>query len=114
MADKKKNFKDVYDTLPRWARILLAIIVATAIYKFVPIVEILTLFFWATLVPIVFLFLLGVISAETYDSICEGMANLKDAVKQKMAEENKSKDAKPEEKQSEEKQTDDSNQSGQQ
>jgi hypothetical protein len=108
-TDKKKNFKDVYDTLPRWARILLAIIVATAIYKFVPIVEILTLFFWATLVPIVFLFLLGVISTETYDSICEGMANLKDAVKQKMAEENKSKDT-----QSEEKQTDDSNQNAQQ
>lgn len=109
MADKKKNFKDVYDTLPRWARIILAIIVATAIYKFVPIVEILTLFFWATLVPIVFLFLLGVISTETYDSICEGMANLKDAVKEKMAEENKSKDA-----QSEEKQEDDSNQDAQQ
>jgi uncharacterized protein YacL len=109
MEDKKKNFKDVYDTLPRWARILLAIIVATAIYKFVPIVEILTLFFWATLVPIVFLFLLGVISTETYDSICEGMANLKDAVKQKMAEENKSKDT-----QSGEKQTDDSNQDAQQ
>jgi uncharacterized protein YacL len=109
MEDKKKNFKDVYDTLPRWARILLAIIVATAIYKFVPIVEILTLFFWATLVPIVFLFLLGVISTETYDSICDGMANLKDAVKQKMAEENKSKET-----QSEEKQTNDSNQNAQQ
>ena len=87
--EAKKNFNEIYKDLPRWSKILLSLVVVTAIYKFVPIVELLTLFFWAVMVPVVFLFMLGVISNETYDSICDGISGIKSAVKTKLEEEAK-------------------------
>lgn len=88
-VEAKKNFNEIYKDLPRWSKILLSLVVITAIYKFVPIVELLTLFFWAVMVPVVFLFMLGVISNETYDSICDGISGIKSAVKTKLEEEAK-------------------------
>jgi len=82
-----KSFNEIYKDLPRWSKILLSLVVISAIYKFVPIVELLTLFFWAVMVPVVFLFMLGVISSETYDSICDGITGIKKAVKTKLEEE---------------------------
>ena len=88
-VEAKRNFNEIYKDLPRWSKILLSLVVVTAIYKFVPIVELLTLFFWAVMVPVVFLFMLGVISNETYDSICDGISGIKSAVKTKLEEEAK-------------------------
>jgi Flp pilus assembly protein TadB len=77
-----EKLHSLLNKVPRWLRIVLSIALLVAAYKWFPVLEILQVFCFVVIVPLLILSLVGVITADTYNAIVEAMDNVKDKVKQ--------------------------------
>jgi hypothetical protein len=81
--------------LAPWARVIVAIAALGIIIKFTPILDILEIFLYFTLIPIIFLGAIGVISSETLNYIMAQIEEAKNVAKEKLKETAKPEAAKP-------------------
>jgi hypothetical protein len=72
--------------LAPWARVIVAIAALGIIIKFTPILDILEVFLYFTLIPIIFLGAIGVISSETLNYIMGQIEEAKKIAKEKLKE----------------------------
>ena len=72
--------------LAPWARVIVAIAALGIIIKFTPILDILEVFLYFTLIPIIFLGAIGVISSETLNYIMGQIEEAKKVAKEKLKE----------------------------
>jgi hypothetical protein len=84
-SKEDNNLHSYLNKCPRWLRIVLSIALLVAAYKWFPILEILQIFTFVVIVPLLVLSLVGLVTADTYNSIVEAL----DAVKNKVADEAK-------------------------
>lgn len=84
ISDDKK-LHSLLDKVPRWLRIILSVALLVAAYKWFPVLEILQVFCFVVIVPLVILTLIGFVTRDTYNSIVEAM----DTVKEKVVTETK-------------------------
>jgi hypothetical protein len=67
--------------VPRWLRIALSIALLVAAYKWLPVLEILQVFFFVVTIPLLILTILGLVTRDTYNIIIESMDTVKEKVK---------------------------------
>ena len=84
ISDDKK-LHSLLDKVPRWLRIILSVALLVAAYKWFPVLEILQVFCFVVIIPLVILTLIGFVTRDTYNSIVEAM----DTVKEKVVTETK-------------------------
>lgn len=84
---KRKSLKEMYDNTPRWAKVVVALLIMLGIYKWTPIFQLVTAFLYIVLLPAFFLYLMGFISNEAYDSLLEGIESIKIKVQEQKAKE---------------------------
>lgn len=84
---KPKTLKEMYDNTPRWAKVVVALLIMLGIYKWTPIFQLVTAFLYVVLLPAFFLYLMGFISNETYNSLIEGLESIKVKVQEQKAKE---------------------------
>lgn len=76
-----QNLHSLLNKVPRWLRITLSIALLVAAYKWFPVLEILQVFCFVVMVPLLILSLLGLVSRDTYNIIVESMDTVKEKVK---------------------------------
>lgn len=76
-----QNLHSLLNKVPRWLRITLSIALLVAAYKWFPVLEILQVFCFVVMVPLLILSLLGLVSRDTYNIIVESMDTVKQKVK---------------------------------
>lgn len=76
-----ENLHSLLNKVPRWLRITLSIALLVAAYKWFPVLEILQVFCFVVMVPLLILSLLGLVSRDTYNIIVESMDTVKEKVK---------------------------------
>lgn len=76
-----QNLHSLLNKVPRWLRITLSIALLVAAYKWLPVLEILQVFCFVVMVPLLILSLLGLVSRDTYNIIVESMDTVKEKVK---------------------------------
>lgn len=79
LEDEKLH--SLLNKVPRWLRITLSIALLVAAYKWFPVLEILQVFCFVVMVPLLILSLLGLVSRDTYNIIVESMDTVKEKVK---------------------------------
>ncbi|MFZ9588851.1 MAG: hypothetical protein ACO28V_03900 [Chitinophagaceae bacterium] len=84
---KPKTLKEMYHNTPRWAKVVVALLIMLGIYKWTPIFQLVTAFLYIVLLPAFFLYLMGFISNETYNSLIEGLESIKVKVQEQKAKE---------------------------
>lgn len=84
---KPKTLKEMYKNTPRWAKVVVALLIMLGIYKWTPIFQLVTAFLYIVLLPAFFLYLMGFISNETYNSLIEGLESIKVKVQEQKAKE---------------------------
>jgi cation transport ATPase len=84
---KSKSLKEMYDNTPRWAKVVVALLIMLGIYKWTPIFQLVTAFLYIVLLPAFFLYLMGFISNEAYDSLLEGIDSIKIKIQEQKAKE---------------------------
>jgi len=77
-----ENLHSLLNKVPRWLRIVLSIALLVAAYKWFPVLEILQVFCFVVIIPVLILTLLGFVAKDTYNSIVEAMDKVKEKVKQ--------------------------------
>lgn len=78
---EEENLHSLLNKVPRWLRITLSIALLVAAYKWFPVLEILQVFCFVVMVPLLILSLLGLVSRDTYNIIVESMDTVKEKVK---------------------------------
>ena len=76
-----EKLHSLLNKVPRWLRITLSIALLVAAYKWLPVLEILQVFFFVVTVPLLILTILGLVTRDTYNIIVESMDTVKEKVK---------------------------------
>lgn len=76
-----QNLHSLLNKVPRWLRITLSIALLVAAYKWLPVLEILQVFFFVVTIPLLILTILGLVTRDTYNIIVESMDTVKEKVK---------------------------------
>lgn len=76
-----ENLHSLLNKVPRWLRITLSIALLVAAYKWLPVLEILQVFFFVVTIPLLILTILGLVTRDTYNIIVESMDTVKEKVK---------------------------------
>jgi len=86
MSNQQTQKEPLKIELAPWARVIVAIAALGIIVKFTPILDILEIFLYFTLIPIIFLGAIGVISSETLNYIMSQIEEAKNVAKEKLKE----------------------------
>lgn len=84
---KPKSLKEMYENTPRWAKVVVALLIMLGIYKWTPIFQLVTAFLYVVLLPAFFLYLMGFISNEAYNSLLDGIESIKIKVQEQKVKE---------------------------
>ena len=88
MAAKTPNYREVADkakeaaaSVPWWGQVIVGLLGGILIFKYTPILEILTLFFYIVCIPFLLMCCLGLVSNGTMSAILGGWQSTKEAIK---------------------------------
>lgn len=78
--------KDALNKVPPWGRVLIALIVGFGLVKFTPILEMLQLFFYIVLIPVLFAVCLGLVGQGTLQGFTSGWKATVDEINKRVSE----------------------------
>ena len=93
MAGKTPDVKEVAEqakaavqAVPWWGQVIVGALGGILIFKYTPILEILTLFFYIVCIPFLLMCCFGLVSNGTMNAILGGWQSTKEAIKQSVDE----------------------------
>ena len=80
------KMKKDFDELPSWARVLFTVGIICSIVKWFPIVELLEVFLYVVVIPLGFLTMVGLLSAETSNAFVATYTSVLTALRKQLKE----------------------------
>lgn len=72
--------------IPWWGKVLVGALGVTLIAKYTPILEIMTMFFYVVMIPLMLLAAIGLVSAGTLEAVSSGWTNTVQEINRRVTE----------------------------